>query len=114
MKNILLLSILLLSYSGIAQTGQLRGITSDIATNRPVPFTNVTLHSSDGVKLIFAAQTNFDGIYSFSELPQGEYVLKFNAMQYGEVILSGVIVQEGKMTIQKAQLLMLTQVKGQD
>jgi hypothetical protein len=103
MKNSLLILILFLAFAGTTQTGSIRGVIKGESTSTSVPFTMASIHKMDGSPIAFI-QANIDGIYSFSNLAEGKYILKFNTTQHNETLLTGVQVLNGKMTMQTAYL----------
>lgn len=70
MKLIISLVILFASFSGMTQNGTIRGIAVDAKTNERVPFAKVTLHLGDAPAFNYV-QTDFEGVYQFSDLPTG-------------------------------------------
>lgn len=107
MKNSLFIAILFLAFAGNTQTGSIRRIVKDESTSASVPFTMVSIHKMDGSPISFI-QANIDGIYSFSNLSEGKYILRFNTTKHSETTISGVRVLNGKMTMQTAYLSLLT------
>ena len=106
MKHILLITILFLALAANSQTGSIRGIVTDESTLAVVPFATVSLHKLNGI-LIHSVQANIDGVYNFTDVIKGKYILKFNSMQYTETKIAEVHVLDGKMTMQKAYLSLL-------
>ncbi|NRA13469.1 MAG: carboxypeptidase regulatory-like domain-containing protein [Crocinitomicaceae bacterium] len=107
MKNLLLVSILLLSFAGNSQTGSIRGVVIDKATYAMIPFTKVSIHKLDGT-YISSVQASIDAIYNLPDLKEGKYLLKFFSPRYSTTEITDVRVLNGKMTMQKAYLSMLT------
>lgn len=110
MKIMLSIVLLAFCFSGVAQTGTLRGIALDESTGDKIPFVKVTLHLV-GETEVQSTQTDFEGVYSFGKLAPGSYVLAFFSTQYEDLELSGIIVRAEQMTIQKAQLTALTSIE---
>lgn len=102
MKNILFILVLLISFSGLSQHGEIRGIAKDKSTHETIPFAKVTLHLGDS--LIQTTETNIEGVYKFSLLTPRKYILKVNAMQCEELTINGVVVLADQITFQSANL----------
>jgi len=98
---------LLLSFSSLGQAGDIRGVITDAATERTIPFTRVTLHTTEG-DLLLGTESDIEGVYRFSVDKPGKYILKFNSMMHDELVISGVIVLSDRITFQNAQLNELT------
>ena len=93
MKIILSIVLLAFCFSGVAQTGTVRGIALDASTGEKIPFVKVTLHLV-GETEIQSTQTDFEGVYSFEKLVPGSYVLEFFTTQYEDLELSDVLSTE--------------------
>ena len=72
-----LLIMLFASISMLAQTGNIRGIVIDYATNRPVADVKVSVNTKKG-----AAVTNANGAYELKKVPAGVRVVVFTAPDY--------------------------------
>ena len=65
--TITILSILL-SLNSFSQKGTIRGFVSDKNTGEPIMFCNVSLENTR-----FGSQTDLNGMYTLSKVPQGKY-----------------------------------------
>lgn len=75
----LLLSVVFSSLS-ISQDFTIRGFIYD-DQGEPMPFEKVRLLSSDST-FLEGADTNLDGLYSFSKLKKGSYIVKIQSAEY--------------------------------
>jgi hypothetical protein len=106
MKRILpFLSLFFLCTSLLAQTGTVRGFVYNKKNGEPVIFTNVVLKGTS-----FGAQTDVNGFYSITKIPEGNYQLAFLAMGYDSLIVNisvkaGQIVQKNLNVTEKEVLL---------
>lgn len=81
-----------------AQQGYLRGTIIDKEYNEPAINAVVEVEGSDAQAL-----SDFDGNYSLS-LPPGKYRVKYSSFGYQSVIVDGVEITAGEVTIMDAQL----------
>lgn len=98
MKLIISLALLLGSFNGMTQNGIIRGLTVEGATKDRIPFAKVTLHLGDAPAFNYA-QADFEGVFQFSDLTSGTYTIKFNSIEYEEVVIEGVIVLDNRLTL---------------
>ena len=81
MKKILLSIIFLcVLLQTIAQTGTIRGFATDLQTGEPIMFCNVSI---SGTK--YGSQTDLNGMYTLSKIPEGEYTLSASYIGYNKV-----------------------------
>ncbi len=80
-----------------APLGSLQGVVSDILTLAPIPSAEVRAGE-------YATWTDSNGVYRFASLPAGVYELRVSAFGYPEVIIPGVVISEGQLTVQNVSL----------
>jgi len=99
-RNVYLTLVFLLvaSMSGFAQTGAIRGKILDKATKEPLPFASVVAEMN-GTQ-VGGAQSDFDGEYTIKPLNPGTYTLKVTYVGYTDIIITGVLVSNDKITFQ--------------
>jgi hypothetical protein len=91
------LVLLLLAVTGaFAQTGAVRGKILDKATKEPLPFASVVAEMN-GTQ-IGGAQSDFDGEYTIKPLQPGTYTLKVTYVGYNDLVITGVVVANDKIT----------------
>jgi tetratricopeptide (TPR) repeat protein len=66
------------------------------AENRPVPAATVCLESADG-KETLTAQTNQDGAYRLSSVPEGAYSLRAQMAGYGDGVFGQLVVKKNEV-----------------
>ncbi|MBE50284.1 MAG: TonB-dependent receptor [Flavobacteriales bacterium] len=81
MKKILLSIIFFCTLlQTIAQNGTIRGFATDLQTGEPIMFCNVSI---SGTK--YGSQTDLNGMYTLSKIPEGEYTLSASYIGYNKV-----------------------------
>ncbi len=102
--SLLIVSLILVSGSAFAQSGAgtLKGTVKDKKTGEPLPFANVVVLS--GESQVGGGSTDFDGKYSIKPIPPGKYNLKVVFVGYNPQVISGVLIQGGKITFQDLSL----------
>lgn len=66
----------------VNRIGTIKGSVVDEATNRPIEFVSVVLHAKVDSAAITGTSTDKTGKFNFSELPAGEYFVKFYLIGY--------------------------------
>lgn len=100
MRNIFLfLSLLLLSFSAIAQNGIIRGFVYDKDNGEPVMFTNVVLKGTT-----IGASTDVNGFFTISKVPLGTYTLTCTYLGFDTVEVTVEIVRAGQIINQRLNL----------
>lgn len=98
-KVYLTLVFLLVATAGsMAQTGAIRGKILDKATKEPLPFASVVAEMN-GTQ-VGGAQSDFDGEYTIKPLQPGAYTLKVTYVGYTDLVITGVLVSNDKITFQ--------------
>ncbi|MBP9990820.1 MAG: carboxypeptidase-like regulatory domain-containing protein [Bacteroidales bacterium] len=80
----------------------LHGVITDQKTGEPLPFVNIVL-KQDGLTII-GTQTDFDGIYSFRNLPVGSYEMEIAYIGYAKMICKVQIGKDGSSLAFNQQL----------
>ena len=93
MKNIILLTCILISIQTFAQTS-LTGKVTDAETGEPILFGTVTLYK-DG-SLLIGTDTNIDGFYNFPNINPGTYDVEVSYVGYATERLVGIVVYGGQ------------------
>jgi hypothetical protein len=99
-RNVYLTLVLLfLTTAGaIAQTGAIRGKILDKATKEPLPFASVVAEMN-GTQ-VGGSQSDFEGEYTIKPLQPGSYTLKVTYVGYTDLVITGVLVSNDKITFQ--------------
>jgi hypothetical protein len=86
------LILLFISMNLIAQNkiGSVYGVVVDEGTNNPLPFVNVLLLKTADSSVVYAATTNKSGKYDFSNITDGDYLIKFSCIGFQELIKPGI------------------------
>lgn len=93
-----LVVLLLGVMSASAQTGAIRGKILDKTTKEPLPFASVVAEMN-GTQ-VAGAQSDFDGEYTLKPLQPGQYTLKVTYVGYTDLVITGVLVANDKITFQ--------------
>lgn len=97
------LVLLLLAVTGtLAQSGAIRGKILDKATKEPLPFASVVAEMN-GTQ-VGGSQSDFDGEYTIKPLQPGSYTLKVTYVGYTDLVITGVLVSNDKITFQDLNL----------
>ncbi|MBL7923499.1 MAG: carboxypeptidase-like regulatory domain-containing protein [Bacteroidia bacterium] len=99
-RNVYLTLVFLLlgAVGATAQTGAIRGKILDKATKEPLPFASVVAEMN-GTQ-VGGAQSDFDGEYTIKPLQPGSYTLKVTYVGYTDLVITGVLVSNDKITFQ--------------
>ena len=89
---------LALSFSCLAQTGEIRGFIYEEATSEPSIYTSVYLK---GTK--YGAQTNLDGFFSISRIPAGNYNLVVTSIGF-DTIFQAIEIKNNDLITKKYYL----------
>ena len=90
--------LFLTSLGALAQTGAIKGKIFDKATKEPLPFASVTAELGNAQK--GGAQSDFDGEFNIKPLPAGEYTIRISYVGYNDLVITGVLVSNDKITFQ--------------
>lgn len=104
MKNCIFLILMIISYSGLAQTGTIRGYLYDQGNGEPILFGNI-LVSENGT----GTTTDLDGAYVL-DLSPGTYSLVYSFIGYTSTTINDVVVTAGELTTLDAQIAEESQV----
>lgn len=83
----------------MAQTGEVRGFIYDQATSEPSIYTSVYLKGTT-----YGAQTNLDGFFSISRIPEGTYTLTVTSIGY-DTIFQSIVIKGGDLITKKIYLI---------
>ncbi|MFN8153797.1 MAG: carboxypeptidase-like regulatory domain-containing protein [Bacteroidia bacterium] len=97
-----LVFLLLTCTVAFAQTGAIRGKILDKATKEPLPFASVVAEMNG--TMIGGAQSDFDGEYTIKPLQPGIYNVKVTFVGYNDLVITGVVVANDKITFQDLSL----------
>ncbi len=99
-RNVYLTLVFLLvaTAGSMAQTGAIRGKILDKATKEPLPFASVVAELN-GTQ-VGGAQSDFDGEYTIKPLQPGAYTLKVTYVGYTDLVITGVLVSNDKISFQ--------------
>ena len=89
---------LALSYTCIAQTGEMRGFIYEEATSEPSIYTSVYLKGTN-----YGAQTNLDGFFTISRIPPGKYNLVVTSIGF-DTIFQQIEIKRGDLITKKYYL----------
>ena len=89
---------LALSYTCIAQTGEMRGFIYEEATSEPSIYTSVYLKGTN-----YGAQTNLDGFFTISRIPTGKYNLVVTSIGF-DTIFQQIEIKRGDLITKKYYL----------
>ena len=81
------LLLLFLSSAMYAQTnhrGIVKGVVINESTRRPVEFVNIVLQNKSDSILVTGTVTNKNGKFELSNIPEGEYIIKYRLLGYKE------------------------------
>ena len=97
------LLIVLLAATGVfAQTGAIRGKILDKTTKEPLPFASVVAELN-GTQ-VGGSQSDFDGEYTIKPLQPGSYTLKVSYVGYTDLVITGIVVANDKITFSDLNL----------
>jgi hypothetical protein len=96
--SLLLLSFLFSTGFSFAQTGDIRGFVYEEETLEPSIYTSVYLKGTT-----YGGQTNLDGFFTITRVPQGEYTLTITSVGF-DTIRQQVIVKSGDILTKKLYL----------
>jgi hypothetical protein len=95
LPSLILLFTIALSFSGLAQTGDIRGFVYEKETSEPSPYCSVFLQGTT-----FGAQTNLDGFFSLTRIPAGDYMLMVTAIGF-DTISQPITIKSGDLITKK-------------
>jgi len=91
------ISVLFITFSALGQSvGTIKGKMLDKTTGEPLPFANIV--AMKGGIQVTGTQTDFDGKYTLTALPPGEYNVQATYVGYQPIKIEGVIVSAEKIT----------------
>ena len=94
MKRIILFPLLFISIFAFSQNirvkANLKGVVTDAQTSEVLPFANVVLFQDS--EMVQGVLSDFDGNYSFRNIPVGEYKLRISFIGFTPVELTGIII----------------------
>ncbi len=93
-----LLLFLALSYTCLAQTGEIRGFIYEEATSEPSIYTSIFLKGTN-----YGALTNLDGFFSISRIPIGKYYIVVTSIGF-DTIYQPIEVKNGDLISKKFYL----------
>lgn len=100
MKYTFALLLLFTAAITAAQSGTITGLLSDKeSAGQPLPFANVLVKGTDK-----GAQTDFDGNFTITNVPEGVYILEFSFVGYETVEVPNVVVQADQSTVVNSSL----------
>ncbi|MGN6646446.1 MAG: TonB-dependent receptor domain-containing protein [Cytophaga sp.] len=85
---------LLISFTSKAQTGSIKGVLLDSTLNELIYGAIVSVPENPSI----GAQSDFDGIFSISNVKAGTYNLKISYVGYKEILLTDIVVTAGQTT----------------
>lgn len=88
----MMLALLVQAQSG----GTIKGKMIDKSTNEPLPFANIVVFK--GGAQVAGTMTDMDGKYTVSALAPGSYEIQASYVGYQPVKMSGIVVNDGKIT----------------
>ncbi len=94
-RNLFALFLTLLATNSFAQTGTLRGNVFDQETGEPVIYCNLQLR---GINI--GATTDFDGFFTITNVPEGNYQLVATYIGYDSLAIS-ITIQSNQITYQR-------------
>lgn len=97
-----LLFLLLSATVAFAQTGAIRGKVLDRASKEPLPFASVVAELNGAQA--GGAQSDFNGEFTIKPLQPGAYTLKVSYVGYNDLVITGVVVANDKITFQDLNL----------
>ena len=93
-----LILFLALSYTCLAQTGEIRGFIYEEATSEPSIYTSIFLKGTN-----YGALTNLDGFFSISRIPVGKYNIVVTSIGFDTIYLP-IEVKSGDLISKKFYL----------
>lgn len=93
MKKYLLLSLVFISLSALAQTGTIKGIVNDEKLERPIFGAKVFIEGT-----LYGGMTNMNGEYEIKNVKPGTYDVTCFYLLYGNKVIEGVEVKAGETT----------------
>lgn len=85
-----------IGFVALAQSGTIKGKMIDKTNNEPLPFANIVVFK--GGAQVAGTMTDMDGKYTISALAPGTYEIQASYVGYQPVKMSGIVVNDGKIT----------------
>ncbi|MDX1653437.1 MAG: TonB-dependent receptor [Brumimicrobium sp.] len=84
---LLTLFFIIVSFSFVAQEYTVRGFLFDGESGEPLPYLKVVLKKKDAGENadVIGATTDMDGLFQFSKVPAGEYILEVRSLDHEEI-----------------------------
>lgn len=74
--------------------GSIEGVINDLGMKETLPFASVKLLKEDSLEVFQVSTTNFDGEYSFSDIPVGTYSIRTTYVGYPDLLLTNILISE--------------------
>lgn len=95
----LLLGVVCLTATAVAQTGRLKGVVTDIRSGQPVIGASVQI-----VGTTLGARTDHEGRYQILRIPTGSYTLKVTSVEYENLEIADVEVLANRTTTRDVEM----------
>lgn len=103
--KLLCVLFLVLSIQSIAASQETSSITGRVTEESTgLPLRRVTIGVLQGETLVAGGKTMPDGFFTISDVPVGEYTVRFNLVGYNTLLLDNVVVVSGEPTDMRVQL----------
>ncbi|MBX7043939.1 MAG: TonB-dependent receptor [Ignavibacteria bacterium] len=98
-----------LSIQSIAASQETSSITGRVTEESTgLPLRRVTVSVLQGETLVAGSKTMPDGFFSISDVPVGEYTVRFNLVGYNTLLLDNIVVVSGEPTDMRVQLSIIS------
>lgn len=94
MKPLLLIVIILIQTTLVAQNCKLFGMVVDAGSNTPMPYANVVMIPFNDSTAMRGVLTDDKGFFLFEDLDRGHYKLKISFIGYQSIVLNNVNVEQ--------------------
>lgn len=94
MKPLLLIVIILIQTTLVAQNCKLFGTVVDASSNTPMPYANVVMSPSNDSTAVKGVLTDDKGFFLFEDLDRGHYKLKISFIGYQPIVSNNVNIEQ--------------------
>ncbi len=111
-RNLSLLFLGICSLANALNTGKIEGRLLSSASNKPIEYATISLHSLPDSALVTGVSTDTTGLFTFNDLPFGNYVLKCSSIGYKRTIKEGVILSSSNPLVHIDKITMDEETKS--
>lgn len=115
--RIILFLTLITSVTGVSAnnpSGEIKGTIKDYETEQSIEYATIALYNQTDSRLVTGTISNSDGVFVITNIPFGNYFIKFTCLGYKEKTIGNISIGENQETVNIGKIQLKANIENLD